>query len=42
MEALEKAREFIARNARPIDLARWNYLFENGEVNSIKKAFEED
>ncbi len=30
MEALERARGFVYRNARPLDLARWNCLFENG------------
>ena len=24
-----KARDFIYKNARPIDMARWKYLFEN-------------
>ena len=25
-----KARNFVYRNARPLDIARWKYLFENG------------
>ena len=32
---IEKAREFIYRNARPLDLARWNYLFENGNKENV-------
>lgn len=27
---LEKARLFIYRNARPLDLAQWKYFFEDG------------
>ena len=30
--AFEKAREFMYRNARPLDLARFQYHFENGNV----------
>lgn len=28
---LEAAKRFIYRNARPLDLARWRYLFEHGD-----------
>ena len=34
----ENARKFIYRNARPLDLARWEYLFENGDKESVLKA----
>lgn len=37
METMEKAQEFVYKNARPIDLARWNYLFENGESAEVIK-----
>ena len=34
----KKAQEFIYRNARPIDLARWQYHFEDGKKEErIKK-----
>lgn len=28
--SFETARNFIYKNARPLDIARWKYLFENG------------
>ncbi|HBO34791.1 MAG TPA: hypothetical protein DD636_08695 [Anaerolineaceae bacterium] len=31
----EKARNFIYKNARPLDFARWNYLFENGSKEDV-------
>ncbi|WP_333649734.1 hypothetical protein [Lacrimispora sp.] len=31
----EKAREFIYRNARPLDLARWQYHFESGSKKAV-------
>ena len=34
----EKAREFIYRNARPLDLARFQYHFENGSKEAVIKA----
>lgn len=34
---IEKARNFIYRNARPLDLARWQYLFENGSKEEVLK-----
>ncbi len=37
MEMLEKARGFIYKNARPLDVARWNYLFENGDSTEVMK-----
>lgn len=33
-----KAKEFIYRNARPVDLARWQYHFENGNADQVLKA----
>lgn len=38
MELLERAREFIYRNARPLDLARWNYLFEGAAKQDVMEA----
>jgi len=29
---IEKARDFVNRNARPLDFARWKFLFENGSM----------
>lgn len=34
----EKARTFIYRNARPLDLARWQYHFENGSKDAVLTA----
>lgn len=34
----EKAREFIYRNARPLDLARWQYHFEQGKKEAVLEA----
>ena len=34
----KKARNFIYKNARPIDIARWQYLFENGNRDNVLKA----
>ncbi|MCK5128249.1 MAG: hypothetical protein KAQ68_00240 [Clostridiales bacterium] len=38
MKTFEKAREFMYRNARPLDLARWQYHFENGSKGAVLKA----
>ncbi|OKP70675.1 hypothetical protein A3842_24350 [Paenibacillus sp. P3E] len=35
MGMFEKAREFVYRNARPLDIARWQYHFENGSKEAI-------
>ena len=35
---INKARTFIYQNARPLDLARWQYLFENGSQTSVLSA----
>ena len=35
---MEKAGKFIYQNARPLDLARWQYLFENGSKENVLKA----
>lgn len=32
---IDKAREFIYRNARLLDFARWKYLFENGSKEDV-------
>lgn len=34
----EKARKFIYCNARPLDLARWQYHFENGSKEAVLNA----
>lgn len=34
----EKARKFIYRNARPLDLARWQYHFEDGSKEAVLSA----
>lgn len=31
----EQARNFIYKNARPLDIARWKYLFENGSKEDV-------
>ncbi|MGN1346464.1 MAG: hypothetical protein ACI4V1_06740 [Eubacteriales bacterium] len=40
-ETYKKAGSFLYRNARPLDLARWQYHFENGSraavVTALKK-----
>lgn len=33
----EKARQFMYRNARPLDLARFQYHFENGSKENVLK-----
>ncbi|WP_236596183.1 hypothetical protein [Enterococcus casseliflavus] len=40
MEAFEKARKFIYKNARPVDLARWQYHFENGSREAVLQALQ--
>lgn len=40
MEAFEKARKFIYKNARPLDLARWQYHFENGSREAVLQALQ--
>ena len=37
MMDIENAKDFIYRNARPLDLARWQYLFENGKKEDVLK-----
>ncbi|QAT39861.1 hypothetical protein [Clostridium sp. JN-9] len=34
----EHARNFIYKNARPLDIGRWKYLFENGSKEDILTA----
>ena len=38
MNHFEQARDFIYRCARPIDLARWQYHFENGSRDAVLRA----
>lgn len=38
MNTFEKARQFVYRNARPLDLARWQYHFENGGKEAVLNA----
>ena len=35
MDTQKRAKEFIYRNARPLDLARWQYHFENGSKEAV-------
>ena len=37
----ENARKFIYHNARPLDIARWKYLFENGSREEVLTALSE-
>lgn len=34
----ERARNFIYKNARPLDFARWKFLFENGSQEEVQSA----
>ena len=38
MTAFEKARLFVYRNARPLDLARFQFHFENGSKEAVMNA----
>lgn len=38
MKIFQKTRKFIYQNARPIDLARWQYHFENGSKEAVLSA----
>ncbi|MBQ4640189.1 MAG: hypothetical protein IJB69_06720 [Clostridia bacterium] len=38
MDTFEKARGFMYRYARPVDLARWQYHFENGGRENVIRA----
>ncbi|CDM67494.1 hypothetical protein CM240_0327 [Clostridium bornimense] len=43
MDYYARAKKFILKNSRPLDMARWNYLFENGsreEVISALKTYQ--
>jgi hypothetical protein len=35
MTTFEQARAFIYKNARPLDLTRWQYHFENGSREAV-------
>lgn len=38
MSPFEKARKYMYRHARPLDLARWQYHFENGSRENVLTA----
>lgn len=38
IQAFEKARAFIYRNARPLDLARFQYHLEDGDKAAVMQA----
>lgn len=38
MEFFDRARQFVYRNARPLDLARWQYHFEGGSRENVLTA----
>ncbi len=40
MTPFEKARIFIYRNARPVDLMRWRYHFEKGSREDVMQALQ--
>lgn len=40
MNTLYKSRALIYRNARPLDLARWQYHFENGSKEAVLAALD--
>lgn len=45
MDYYTASKKFILKNSRPLDMARWNYLFENGskeEVITALKAYQND
>lgn len=37
-ETYQKARKFIYLNARPLDISRWKYHFENGSKDAVLEA----
>lgn len=40
MNAFQNTRKFIYQNARPLDMARWKYHFENGSQGAVLSALE--
>ncbi|WP_034439036.1 hypothetical protein [Clostridium ihumii] len=43
MDYYTRAKRFILKNSRPLDMERWNYLFENGskeDVISVLKTYQ--
>lgn len=43
MDYYTRAKRFMLKNSRPLDMARWNYLFENGskeDVISVLKTYQ--
>ncbi|MCI8361096.1 MAG: hypothetical protein HFE86_07155 [Clostridiales bacterium] len=37
-QLFEKAKAFMCRNARPLDLARFQYHFENGSKENVLRV----
>ena len=35
---VQEVKHFVYRNARPLDLCRWQFLFEGGSADSVRKA----
>ena len=45
MDYYTAAKKFILKNSRPLDMARWNYLFEDGskeDVIKVLKTYQND
>ena len=45
MDYYTLAKKFILKNSRPLDMARWNYLFEDGskeDVIKVLKTYQND
>ena len=45
MDYYTAAKKFILKNSRPLDIARWNYLFEDGskeDVIKVLKTYQND
>lgn len=40
MTVFRKSRKFMYQNARPLDLARWQYHFENGTTDAVLSILE--
>lgn len=38
MTIFEKTRMFVYRNSRPLDIARWQYHFEDGSKEAVLTA----
>lgn len=43
MDYYARSKKFLLMNSRPLDIERWNYLFENGskeDVINILKTYQ--